>query len=110
MAYDLFDTIIDPEFDVDGNLVSPGNITSRMLYVAMVDYAAGQTTRNQIVAAMSLTAEQTADLDALLAQVDAMPNIVAKMAFLLQFEAVMEIAMLGYKYTDKLSFKTRLGI
>lgn len=110
MAYDLFDTIINPDFDVDGNLLSPGNITSRMLYVAMVDYAAGQTTRNQIVAAFSMTVEQTTDLDALLAEIDARATPEAKMIYIAQFEAVMEIALLGLKYTDKPSFKTRLGI
>ena len=110
MAYDLFDTIINPDFDANGQLISPGNITSRILYVAMVDYAAGQTTRNQIVAAFSLTPEQTTDLDALLAQINARPTAEGKMVFIGQFEAVMEIALLGLKYTDKASFKTRLGI
>lgn len=110
MAYDLFDTIINPDFDAQGNLISPGNITSRMLYVAMVDYAAGETTRNQIVAAFSLTPEQTTDLDALLAHIDAAATPAAKVVFILQFEAVMEIALLGLKYTDKPSFKARLGI
>lgn len=110
MAYDLFDTIINPEFDAEGNLLSPANITSRMLYVSMADYASGNTTRNQIVSALSLTAEQTTDLDALLAQIDALTTLPTKMSFLLQFEAVMEIALLGFKYTDKTSFKTRLGI
>lgn len=98
---DLFDRL----FPAEG-----GNIPIHGFHAAIADYVAGETTRTQIVAAWALDIEAQADLDILLAAVDALVGLDAKLRFVLELDATMTLAELGLKYADKASFKTRLGL
>ena len=117
-GYDLFDRLflenpIDPvanpsdyeAFDLSGHLID----------AVLVDYAEtkddpGGTTRAQIINGLLLGTEATVDLDALLAGIDGVGSAFGKVRFALNFAAVHSAAQSGLKYTDKASFKTRLGI
>ncbi len=100
---DLFDRLFDQAFSDEG-------IAVHSFRAAVGDYVAGYTTRNQIVAWWAMDSEAQADLDALLATVDAIPTMVGKVSWVLQLHDVMLISEEGAKYTTKSDFKTRLGI
>ncbi|KPL05617.1 hypothetical protein AMJ85_11610 [candidate division BRC1 bacterium SM23_51] len=76
---------------------------------AMGDYAAGYTTRSEIISYWSLDSEAQTDLDVLLAEINASTPL-EKAFFLLQLHDVMMIAEQGAKYTTKAAFRDRLGL
>lgn len=86
------------------------NIAVHYLFAALVDYAAGWTTRQQIISYWSLDAEAQADLDALCDHIDGLATPTAKIAFGTELHAVMMFAEAGAKYTDKTSFRARLEL
>ena len=100
---DLYDRLFvsDPAY---------GKITIHYFRAALGDYADGQnTTRQQIIDYWTLDAEATADLDVLLAEIDA-GTALQKAAFLLRLHDVMMIAEAGAKYQTKAAFRARLGL
>lgn len=78
------------------------------------DYAAGYTTRAQIIAGFNMDAEATADLDVLLGQINTIlggPNpVVNVMRWMQEFESVCRLCEDDLKYTTKGDFATRLGL
>ena len=111
-GYDLHDRIFMhenplPISDPDYNDFPLGG---HKLYAVLVEYAEGESSRPQIISALKLGTEATVDLDAVLTAMDATPTVLAKIRFAVNFDAVQMIANYGYKYTDKASFKTRLGL
>ena len=76
----------------------------------LVEYAEGESTRAQIINGLELGTEATVDLDALLAGIDAAPGAFEKVRFSMNFTGAYGVAKAGFKYTDKASFKTRLGL
>jgi hypothetical protein len=100
---DLFDRL----YPVEGPV---SNIPVHGFHAAISDYMVGETTRAQIIAVWSLDAEATADLDVLLATVDALTGIENKLRFVTELDAVMNLAELGLRYHTKSAFATRLGL
>ncbi len=98
---DLFDRLYPEEGE---------NIAVHYFFAALVDYAAGQTTRQQIVDYWDLDAEAQADLDTLCDHIDGLGSATAKMAFGVELHAVLMFAEAGAKYTTKATFKARLGL
>lgn len=100
---DLFDRLFpgDP---------SEQNIPGHYFFAALVDYAAGQTTRQQIVDHWAMDAEAQADLDTLCDHIDGLSGPVQKMAFGTELHAVLMFAEAGAKYRTKSAFKARLGL
>ena len=96
---DLFDRIFTED----------DNIAIHSFRAALGDYAAGFTTRAEIVNYWSLDSEAQVDLDVLLGKIDSSSNL-QKAGFLLALHDVMMIAEEGAKYTTKAAFKTRLGL
>lgn len=86
------------------------NISVHAFHAAIVDYMAGETVRSQIISTWSLDAEATADLDILLAAVDALNKIEDKLKFIGGMDAVNILAAEGLKYTTKSSYRTRLNL
>lgn len=107
---DLFETLFDDSVDTEGLLVHRHNFDWHDFHAGIVDYIAGETTRNQIVAALDLQDEQITDLDALLSAINALGTLVEKIRFVIEMQAVMQLAKRGYKYTSKAAFRARLGI
>lgn len=99
---DLFDRL----FPVDGE--AP-RLSVHYFRAAMGDYTAGYTTRAQIIAFWELDAEAQADLNVLCNAIDGMTDL-QQATFLLELHDVMMIAEAGAKYTDKASFRTRMGL
>lgn len=99
---DLFDRLF-PTDDSE-------NIALHSFHAAVVDYIAGETTRQQIIDYWTLDTEAQADLNAFLDAVDAITGAVNKLAFATELDAVMKMAEEGAKYTTKTAFKTRLGL
>jgi len=100
---DLFDRLFPTDLDQD-------NIAVHYLFAALVDYAAGHTTRAQITNYWSLDASAQADLDVLCTHIDGLPNLIAKLAWGTELHAVLMFAEAGAKYNTKTSFRTRLGL
>jgi len=100
---DLFDRLF-PTSDLEDN------IPAHYFWAAIADYVAGQTTRNQIVAAWSLDTEAQADLDALLAAVDTAIGAANKAGFASELHGIMMLAEAGLKYNTKADFSNRLNI
>jgi hypothetical protein len=100
---DLFDRLYptDP---------SEENISVHYLFAALVDYAMGETTRQQIIDYWLLDTEAQADLDILCDAIDALSSTVAKLSFATELHAVMQLAEGGAKYNTKSAFATRLGL
>lgn len=100
---DLFDRLFpaDPEEE---------NIAVHYFFSALVDYAAGETTRQQIISYWNLDTEAQVDLNALCDHIDSLATPVAKMAFGTELHAVLMFAEAGAKYTDKANFRARLGL
>ena len=86
------------------------NIAVHYFFSALVDYAAGETTRAQIINYWSLNADAQVDLNALCDHIDALPTSTAKMAWGTELHAVLMFAEAGAKYNTKAAFKTRLGL
>ena len=104
---DLFDLI----FQDPGELLPEGNtIGVNTFYAGIVDYVAGDTTRNQIVNFLQLTGAEVTDLDTLLAAVDAIATLDGKISWLMQLDAVLTLAKQGIKYNTKSAFAARLGL
>ena len=99
---DLFDRL----FPTDGS----ENIAVHYFYSAIVDYAAGETTRQQIIDYWALDAEAQADLNTLCDAVDALSGKANKLAFGAELHAVLMFAEAGAKYTTKSAFRARLGL
>ena len=103
---DLYDRLF-PQFDDSG---AGTKIPSHQFTGALDDYVAGYTTRNQIVGAWSLDADAQADLDKLLAHVDGIVGVQAKVRWLSEFHSTCMLAEGDLKYTTKQSFATRVGM
>lgn len=101
---DLFDRLFP---DIAG-LPIP-NISVHTMRAALGDYAAGHSSRAEIVAYWDLDTDAQNDLDALLTAIDS-KSALGKAAFLLELHDVMLIAQAGAKYTTKADFRTRLGL
>lgn len=99
---DLYDRLFVESADYDSIAVH----SSR---AALGDYAAGYTTRTQIVNYWDLDAEAQIDLDVLLARLDAASPL-EKVLFLLEYHDVALITEEGAKYQTKAEFKTRMGL
>jgi hypothetical protein len=100
---DLFDRLFSPDPDV-------GNIAVHSFHAAIVDYGAGETTRQQIIDYWALDSEAQTDLGALCDAIDALVGKVEKLTFGAELHAVMLMTEQGAKYTSKTAFKTRLGL
>lgn len=100
---DLFDRLFPSDPGED-------SIAVHYLFAALVDYAAGETTRAQIVAYWSLDADAEVDLDVLCDAIDSLGTSTAKMAFGTELHAVLMFAEAGAKYDTRAAFKTRLGL
>jgi len=98
---DLFDRLF-PE--------SGENVAVHYFFAAIVDYAAGETTRQQIVNWWSFDSEAEANLDVLCDAIDDLNKKTDKLAFGEELHAVMMFAEAGAKYTTKAAFKARLGL
>jgi hypothetical protein len=94
MMADLYDRLY-PGGDVE-------NVPVHAFHAAIVDYAAGETTRTQIVAVWGLDAEAEGDLDTLCDAVDALGSGDAKVRFAVELHAVMVLA--------EGAFAARLGL
>ena len=100
---DLFDRLFPDDPAVE-------NIAVHYFFSALVDYAAGETTRAQIITFWALDAEAQTDLNTLCDAIDAKPTTTEKMVFGTELHAVLMFAEAGAKYTTKTAFKTRLGL
>jgi hypothetical protein len=100
---DLFDRL----FPADA---SEKNISAHYFFSALVDYAAGETTRQQIIDWWTLDTDAQADLNALCDQIDAISGATNKMAWGTELHAVLMFVEAGAKYTTKAAFRTRLGL
>lgn len=100
---DLFDRLFPDDPNVE-------NIAVHYFFSALVDYAAAETTRAQIIAYWLLDAEAQTDLNVLCDAIDVLPTLTQKMAFGTELHAVLMFAEAGAKYTTKETFKTRLGL
>lgn len=101
---DLFDRLFpDEESGVD-------KIGVHAFIGAITDYIAGETSKNQIIAAWSLDSEAQIDLTALCNHIDGLGSKADKVIFTLEFDGVMLLAEARLKYTTKAAFKTRLGL
>lgn len=110
-GYDLFDRLFaDNPFPATDSNHQIFSISGHLMDAVLVDYAEGKSTRPQIIAALNLGTEATADLDVLLAGIDAATGVEAKLRFSFNFMAAHTIAESGLKYTTKAAFKTRLGL
>ncbi len=98
---DLFDRLFND---------NENKIAVHTLYAALIDYAEGESTRSQIISGLVLEAAAVTDLDVLLAAIDGEAGVVNKIRWAESFHAVGLIAEIGLKYTDKASFRTRLGL
>jgi len=99
---DLFDRLF-PGPDTE-------NIAVHYFFAALVDYAAGETTRAQIIAYWSLDADAQVDLNVLCNAIDALDTSIAKVAFGTELHAVLMFAEAGAKYNTKATFRARLGL
>ena len=86
------------------------NIPVHYFFAALVDYAAGETTRQQIINYWSMDSEAQTDLNTLCDHIDGLGTATAKMAFGTELHAVMMFAEAGAKYNIKAAFRTRLGL
>ena len=100
---DLFDRLFPSDPDVD-------NIAVHYFFAALVDYAAGETTRAQIINYWSLDTAAQTDLNALCDHIDGLSNLTAKMAWGTELHAVLMFTESGAKYNTKQAFRTRLGL
>jgi hypothetical protein len=100
---DLFDRL----FPADP---SEENVAVHYFHAALVDYAAGETTRTQIVNYWSFDSEAEADLDTLCDAIDALSGKTNKLAFGTELHAVLMFAEAGAKYDTKADFRERLGL
>jgi hypothetical protein len=99
---DLFDRL----FPFDENEKGLG---VHYFFSALVDYAAGETTRQQIIDHWSFDSEAQADLNTLCDHIDGLTTT-QKMVFGVELHAVMMFAEAGVKYNTKSAFRTRLGL
>ena len=110
-GYDLFDRLFMdnpfPSTDPNHQIFSIGG---HLMDAVLVEYAEGKSDRPQIINGLELGTEATADLDTLLAGIDAAVGAFEKVRFAMNFAAAHSAAEAGLKYTDKASFKTRLGL
>ncbi len=83
------------------------SIAVHEFYSALVDVAAGASTKSQIVAAFNLDAFAEAELDLLVTAYLASGD---KNQWLQELHAVMILAEGGVKYTDSSSFAIRMGL
>lgn len=86
------------------------NIPIHEFVAALTDYAAGETTKTQIINYYGLDTDAQTDLTALTDAIDALTGKTNKVAFILELDAVMLMAAHGAKYTTKSAFKTRMGL
>ena len=100
---DLFDRLFPAEANTE-------NIPVHYFFAALVDYAAGETTRQQMINYWAMDSEAQADLNALCDHIDGLSGLGAKLTFALELHAVFMFAEAGAKYTSKVDFRTRLGI
>ena len=98
---DLYDRLFDRE--------EPNPIAVHSFRAALGDYAAGHTSRGEIVGYWSLDAEAQTGLDILLAEIDG-GTALDKAIFLLQLHDVMLLTEEGAKYQTKAEFATRMGL
>jgi len=102
---DLYDRLF-PQFDETGS----DKIPSHVFTGAIDDYVAGYTTRQQIITGFALDSDAVADLDKLLAHVDGLVGVQAKMRWLQEFHSTCMLAEDHLKYTTKASFADRVGM
>jgi len=86
------------------------NIAVHYLHAALTDYAAGYTTRQEMINYWSLDASAQADLNALCNALDALGTVVDIVRWLIEFHCVLMFAEAGAKYTTKSAFRDRLGL
>ena len=99
---DLYDRLFNPDEGVS-------NIAVHYFRAALGDYTMGHTTRAEIVNYWSLDTDAQADLDVMLAEIDAGTNI-QKVIFLLNLHDVLMITEAGAKYQTKAEFVARMGL
>jgi hypothetical protein len=99
---DLFDRLF-------GTGEGEGDVPVHGFAAALIDYAAGETSRAQIVGYWGLDASAEADLDVLCDAIDGMAAA-ARVQFCVEFHAVAMIAEIGVKYETKGTFAARLGL
>lgn len=100
---DLFDRLFPTDPDAD-------NIPVHHFFSALVDYAAGYTTRAQITAYWNLDADAQVDLNTMCDHIDGLPSAIAKVAWGTELHAVLMFSEAGAKYNTKATFRTRLGL
>lgn len=82
-------------------------IATHYFYAALVDMAAGETTKAQIINAFDLDTTAQDQLDLLIA---AYVSATDKRAWLDELHAVMMLAGAGLKYNSPSAFATRMGL
>ena len=86
------------------------NISVHLFTAAVVDYAAGQTTRQEIITHFALDASAQTDLTALLDTLDAQGGTANKLLWIIQFDSVNIMAEQRAKYRTRAAYAQRLGI
>ena len=110
-GYDLFDRLfMDNPFPSTNPNHQIFSVGGHLMDAVLVEYAEGKSTRTQIINGLSFGVEATADLDALLAGIDAEATVFEKVRFAMNFAAAHSLAEAGLKYTIKAEFKVRLGL
>ena len=110
-GYDLYDRLfLDNPFPSTEPSHQIFSIGGHLMDAVLVEYAEGESTRAQIINGLELGTEATVDLDALLTGIDAAIGAFEKVRFAMNFAAAHSAAEAGLKYTDKASFKARLGL
>lgn len=86
------------------------NIPVHIFFAVVIDYMAGETTRQQIINYWQLDAEAQSDLNALCNHIDGLTGVLNKLVFTEELHAVMMMAETGAKYVTKAAFRDRLGL
>lgn len=79
-------------------------------HAAIADYLfAGGLTKAQIVTAFALDTQASANLDSIIAKIDAQASIQLKMRVMTSFEALLVLMEHGLAYADRTSFIARFN-
>lgn len=100
---DLFDRLYPEDIDTE-------RIPVHYFFAALVDYASGFTTRQQIINFWGLDEEAQIDFNTLCNKIDSITGATNKLAFAEQLHAVFLFAEAEAKYTTKEDFRQRLDL
>ncbi|MCK5611179.1 hypothetical protein KAR91_55410 [Candidatus Pacearchaeota archaeon] len=89
--------------------IGASGIGAHTFRAAIGDYAAGYTTKTQIIGFFALDSEAQTDLTVLCNAIDSKTPL-EKAGFLLELHDVLMLADVEAKYTTKSDFRNRLGL